>query len=194
MANAPDWNRYVLPVNPTGVPVGDSTRWGAEYFQPLADNLAMVTPQILQVQTADPYARSWALLGTLSMPAITWNRADLFVQLDISMGVGQITIQQAIMLMHPAITSPPVGLPTVGRGGLCLEQNFYFGGPYNSQAETNAGGDVEARGFAIIGGLIGHSISVRARYESGQLPPTPGFPAISRLAMIVTPFAAGQGL
>lgn len=193
MTSPPDWSRYVMPGTP-GIPVGDSTRWGAQLLQPLNDVVSDVTtPQILQVATNDTYARSWALLGTLSLPAPTWGQADLFVQLEIMMGVGQITIQQAVMLLHPAISTPAPGFSPVGRGGLCLQQNLYQGGPYNALLEVNEGGPTVAFGFAIIGGLIGHSISVRARYQSSN-PVTPGFPTISRLAMIVSPYAAGKGL
>jgi hypothetical protein len=193
--NDPDWDRYHVKGHDTA-PVGDPTRWGAQIFQPLSDAVPLVsTPQILQVATRDAYARSWAVLGTLSLPTLTWNTADLVVQLEVTMGVGQIQITHAIVLFHYAITAPPAGLPAVGRGGLCLDQYLFYGGPYNALGEANSGGVLldQARAFAIIGGLVGQSISIRATYQI-ITSPAPGLPATSRLALIVTPFAAGEGL
>lgn len=193
----PDWGRYQVHKDGVGAPVGDPTRWGAQVFTQLDDGFGLVsTPQILQLATRDGYSRSWSLEGTLSLPTLTWNTANLIVQLEVTMGVGQVQITHAIMLLNPAITTPPVGLPAVGRGGLCLSQYFFFGGPYNAVGEANAGGVLanQARAFAVIGGLVGQSISIRATYQNTDLPPVPGLPTLSRLALIVTPYAAGEGL
>jgi hypothetical protein len=200
--NDPDWDRFIMKAPGTSAPVGDPTRWGAQIFQALDDNVPLLsTPQILQVSTRDGYARSWSLEGTLSLPTLTWNTADVIVQLEITMGVGQVQITHAVLLFNPAINTPPTGLPAAPRGGLCLNQYFFYGGPYNAIGEANPGGVLanQARAFAIIGGLIGQSISIRATYQlqgatATGLPPTPGLPAISRLALIVTPYAAGEGL
>ncbi len=195
--NHPDWDRYKVAQPGNLMPVGDATRWGAQIFQALDDNNPFIqTPQILQVATRDSYARSWSLEGTLSLPTLTWNTADIILQLEITMGVGQVQIVHAIPLIFPAITTPPTGLPAVARGGLCLQQYIYYGGPYNAVPEANPSGVLanQARAFAVISGLIGQSISIRATYQQVGLSPTPGFPTIARLALIVTPYAAGEGL
>ena len=74
-----------------------------------------------------------------------------------------------------------------------MSQNWFSGGPYNTVPD-NAVVGTEARAFAVIGGLIGQSISMRARYQNFTVAPTPGYPTSSRLALIVTPYAAGEGL
>ena len=193
----PDWERYKVTKDGVSAPVGDPTRWGAQIFVPLDDAVPELTsPQILQVSTRDAYSRSWTVLGTLTLPKVTWNTADLFVELLITLGVGQVQVTHAIVLMHPANVLPPAGLPSIGRGGLCLDQYLFFGGPYDAIREPDTAGNLslESRAFAIVGGLIGQSVSVRAKYLVGSLPPTPGFPTVSRLALIVAPYAAGEGL
>lgn len=194
----PDWDRYRVTRDGVSAPVGDPTRWGAQVFTPLDDSTPLVsTPQILQLATRDGYARSWSLLGTLSLPTLLWNTADFIVQLEVTLGVGQVQITHAIMLFRPALLTPPVGLPVVpSRGGLCLDQYIFYGGPYNAIGEASAAGSLEnqARAFAIVGGLVGQSISVRATYQNLTIAPTPGLPTTSRLALIVTPYAAGEGL
>lgn len=194
----PDWERYKVAAAGGGAPVGDPTRWGAQVFTPLDDNTGLVsTAQILQMSTRDNYARSWSVLGTLSLPTLTWNTADLLIQLEITLGVGQVQITHAVMLFRPALLTPPAGLPIVtSRGGLCLEQYIFYGGPYNAIGEANAAGSLQnqARAFAIVGGLVGQSISIRATYQVSTVPPVPGFPTTSRLAVIVSPYAAGEGL
>jgi hypothetical protein len=198
----PDWERFKVTRDGVGAPVGDPTRWGAQVFTALDDNNALVsTPQILQLSTRDGYARSWSLLGTLTLPLVTWLNADLIVQLEIVMGVGQVQITHAILLFLPAITTPPVPQPASPRGGLCLTQYYAYGGPYNGIGEASSAGLLQnqARAFAVVGGLVGQSISIRATYQiqgatATGLPPTPGLPTVSRLALIVTPYAAGEGL
>lgn len=195
-----DWDRYKVHGSgggDSGVPVGDPTRWGVELLTPLTDAPATVlTPQILQMSTRDGYSRSWSMLGTLSLPTVLWDANELgpgqqiLVELQIGLGVGQSTINHAILLVSPIGFT--VTKPSVPAGGLCMQQNWSNGGPYNTLFDSGAGN--ESRPFAIIGGLIGKSISVRARYTTFAPQPITGLPAASRLALIVTPYAAGEGL
>ena len=193
----PDWDRFKVTKDGTNAPVGDPTRWGAQIFTALADTAPDVyTPQILSMSTRDGYARPWSLLGTLSLPTVTWDKTQvgpggLVVSLEISLGVGQIQITHSILLLTGAGTGPG-GVPTVP-GGLCFTQNWFLGGPYNTVQEAIGGVNTEARAFAVVGGLVGQSISIRARYQI-VTPPTPGLPTTSRLGLIVTPYAAGEGL
>lgn len=183
----PDWGRFGIEHPNASKPVGDPTRWGAQVFTALTDALITAgvinTSQILQVQTRDGYSRSWALLGTLSLPGVQWNAvgSTLHVQLELTMGVGQVQITHVIELFN-AFTTP--------YSGLCMSQHFSQGGPYSGTFETSTG--IESRAFAIIGGLVGQSISVRGVY--GGAAPVAGLPATSRLGLIVTPYAAGEGL
>lgn len=191
--HAPDWDRFGIKGPSAYQPVGDPTRWGAQVFTALTDATPIVvTPQILQVATRDGYARSWSLLGTLSLPTITWDTAKFVISLQITMGVGQIQIVHIVDLLFPAgQQSPGAGSPA---GGLCITQNWYQGGPYETVPEDGGGQIVEARAFAMIGGLIGQSLSVRAKYINQTVAPTPGLPTPSRLGLIVSPYSAGEGL
>lgn len=191
--HAPDWGRYKVTGPGHPAPVGDPTVWGKQIFVPLSDAAPIVnTQQILQIATRDGYSRSWSLFGTLSLPTITWDTAKFIVELQISMGVGQIQINHAILLLFPA--GQALGGASALAGGLCLTQNWFFGGPYNTIPEDGGAGTVESRAFAIVGGLVGQSISVRARYINQTTAPTPGLPTSSRLGLIVAPYAAGEGL
>jgi hypothetical protein len=190
----PDWERYKVTKDGTNAPVGDPTRWGAQVFTPLHDLFPteFVTPQILQLATRDGYSRSWSLIGTLTMPTATWNGASSQCLLDLTLGVGQIQIAQSIVLYD---AGNPSAVPPLAPGGLCRTQHSTLGGPYASILENNPASNAnESRSFAIVGGLIGQSISIRARYQNSGFPPTAGFPTTARLCMIVTPYAAGEGL
>lgn len=182
----PDWDRFGIKPPNASQPVGDPTRWGAQALTLLTDaGLAGViaSGQILQVSTRDGYARSWSLIGTLSLPGVEWNAVGsaLHVQLELTMGVGQAQITHIVELFN-AFTTP--------YSGLCMAQHYTQGGPYSGTFDTST--LTEARAFAIIGGLVGQSISVRALY--GGSPPAPGLPSTSRLALLMTPYAAGEGL
>lgn len=191
----PDWERYRVTRDGELAPVGDPTRWGAQVVTALDDSMSQPinTPQIIQLATRDGYARAWSVLGTLGLPLLTWNTSDVFVQLEITMGVGQVQITHTIVLVHGALgpAGLPAGVPAVGKGGLCLDQWIFYGGPYNGALDPPSN---QARAFAIVGGLVGQSIAIRASYQLNSVPPTPGLPGSSRLALIVTPYAAGEGL
>lgn len=187
----PDWARAM--VRPPGgmLPVGDASRWGAQDLTVLAiDGAIHQTPQILQIQTRDPYARSWSLLGTLAMPTTAFAMANIEAVLQVTMGVGQAQILHEIELW---LGSASAG----GPGGLCYQQDSLHGGVYTGTAflQANSAGvptGYTPKPFAIVGGLIGQSIAVRARY--GALGVNADLPAPIILSVIVTPYAAGQGL
>jgi hypothetical protein len=196
----PDWGRYIMK-GQGGAPVGDPTRWGVELRTPLADPPAglqnIITPTILALGTRDGYARSWSVIGSLTLPTSTWdatvNGQGIGVQLEFTMGVGQSQITQAILLLQQPYT-PSLPYPPVPPTGLCITQHYTFGGPYISTFGVASGTSVEeSRPFAIIGGLVGQSISVRAKY-GGYFPPTAGYPCTGKIAMLATPYAAGEGL
>lgn len=196
----PDWDRYQVTKDGAVAPVGDPTRWGAQVFTPLtvAEQIS-TTPQILQISTRDGYARAWSILGTLTLPFATWNATQMNiaggiqVELLLTLGVGQVQIEHSIMLLNSGGTYGSLAVP-FGPGGLCLSQFFTLGGPYNEIDSTNAAtGNVdETRAFAIVGGLVGQSIAIRARYRYFFVPA--GYPTVARLALITTPYAAGEGL
>lgn len=192
----PDWGRYAVTANQSMLPVGDPTRWGARVDTliplPVAVGGEQQTAQILQMATRDQYSRSWALLGNLTMPMITWQTptCEVTCTLAITMGVGQIQIDQYVLLANFS-----------GQTGLCFQQDVSNGGPYvatrfNPTRSGDSAGFLydEARSFAIIGGLVGQSINIRAIYRSNIAAFVRGIPTTARLELIVTPFAAGEGM
>lgn len=191
MTNPPDWDRYRVTAgqNVPNIPVGDPTRWGSIVSTALdAALVQQFSDQIVLVQTRDAYARSWALIGQLTLPQAAWNAAGAFpagpfgmiVALEIVQGVGQTQVKQDIILMCG-------NNPTVG---LCNTQNAINGGPYLSTFGTSPPFD-ESRPFSAIGALVGNTINVRARYIGGT---NVGLPATAQCSALITPFAAGVGL
>lgn len=182
----PDWGRFAISAPTDGAPVGDPTRWGAQVqtILPTADvDRLILTQQIINVGTQDGYSRSWALLGTLGLPITAWS-APMAIDLEIVMGVGQVQILQRIALKRGG--ADPFR-------GLCYSQHEYNGGPYpHMTTYFPTGVAEEVRSFAIIGGLIGQMITVRGVYSYSV--GTAGVAGNSRLAAIVTPYAAGEGL
>jgi hypothetical protein len=197
----PDWGRFGIKSPSAFQPVGDPNRWGAQVITRIVDQASpdTYTAQILQIATRDGYSRSWSLIGTLSMPTALWDaqqlgNATFSVNLEIGMGVGQTTISHAIVLCSSpgfGAAGPSVPIPATG---IILDQAWFRAGPYDTLFDTSGGVNNESRAFAIVGGLIGSSISVRAHYQNHTTAPTPGVPFSSRLAIIVTPYAAGEGL
>lgn len=191
----PDWERYRVDAGQFA-PVGDPTRWGARVDTviplPVAIGGDSFAAQILAIATHDNYARPWSLLGNLTMPWITWQTptAEVACQLEITMGVGQIQIDHTIVLAR-----------FNGQTGLCFQQHISNGGPYSEYGRiptrsSDAGGFIydQTRSFAIIGGLVGQSINVRARFSSNIAAFVRGIPTTARLELIATPYAAGEGL
>lgn len=184
----PDWDRFGIKPPNHFEKVGDPRRWGASIVTPIQDFASINTPQILSITTRDGYSRSWSVLGTLGLPLDLWGTAiaDLvFIRLEITMGVGQAQIVHLINLLGP---NPATGAP--GVTGLCLTQYWKNGGPYVGIPE---GLSPQQRAFAIVGGLSGQSISIRALYTIGATG-SPNLPSTSLLTLIANPYAAGEGL
>lgn len=184
----PDWDRYLVDAGKKGLPVGDPTRWGSQAFTRIDTSVPdQPSTQVLQASTLDSYSRSWALLGTLTLPPDLWNAAAFVeVTLEIIMGVGQAQVTHRIVLFSAAPA-----------GGLCYTQYIVNGGPYKSVPVAAVGGNPtyttdQSRAFAAIGALIGQSINIRAIYQIGAV--TAQLPTTSVLNVILTPFAAGKGL
>jgi hypothetical protein len=201
----PDWDRYIVDAGGAGkiplagkqVPLGDPTRWGSQVVTQLpasflfSSNSELFTDQLVTARTRDGYSRSWAVIGTLTLPQVIWNGPGpypgspftLMVSLEITMGVGQAELTQEIVLMRGSN-------PTVG---LCNTQSALNGGPYISTFGNADGfdGRFETRGFAAIGALIGNNINIRAHYYGGN---GDGLPNPSTIVTIVTPYAPGEGL
>jgi len=172
--NDPDWGRYLMPPG-RPAPVGDYTKWGGRVTHTLVNNSPDVlrTAPIISVATTDGYSRSWGILGNLIVPPSLINDPNALVMLECSMGVGQVTIVHNIALM-------------IGSGGLVNSQSAVAGGagPYWTSDEGFA--------FAAIGSLIGQSITIRGLFLLGAV--FPGLPAPATIALVATPFAAGEGL
>jgi hypothetical protein len=182
----PDWNRYLVR-GQAAAHVGDPTRWGAQVETLIPATGEVTSTQVLAASTRDAYSRSWALLGTLELPAELWNAAiagvGVSVSLDVSVGVGQTLLTQRLSLFE---ASGPLAT-----GGLCETQYLprtAGQGPYLAINTANG----LTRSFAAIGALVGQSINIRARYSIAAV--FASLPARSLLSVIVCPFAAGEGL
>lgn len=192
----PDWARYVMdsdakhgPNAPAQPAVGDPTRWGAELDTLIPAAGIADSRQILHVQTRDAYSRSWTLFGTLSLPADLWVSATgVGVSLEIDMGVGQTVLHQKLMLF---LGNTPAG-SVIGAGALCQAQYVTNGGVYQSFVEVRDGIPILTRSFAAVGALCGQSINIRARYDISGI--FAQLPTISKLALVVAPYAAGDKL
>jgi hypothetical protein len=187
--NDPDWDRVLVTAGKKSIPLGDPTKWGSQIPTPLDVTLTETfSDQIVFAQTKDAYSRSWAIIGTLTLPQATWNDPGVFpagpfpiiVALEVQMGVGQATVLHEIILSCG-------NNPTVG---LCNTQNAINGGPYLSSFAA-APDFLETRPFAAIGALVGNQINVRARYIGGL---NTGLPTTAVITALVTPFAPGVGL
>lgn len=194
MAEHPDWGRYGARPPDKFEKVGDPTRWGATDRSPIGLNVFPIVSsnQVISVTTRDPYARSWAALGTLTLPVAVWTTAQTISSILCVMGVGQIQLMQEIALWIGAGSAG-------GPGGLIYQQDSINGGPYINPdpflAPNDAGAVIswQQKSFSIIGGFVGHTIGIRGKYGVivGAMPE---LPAKAELSMIVTPFAAGEGL
>lgn len=186
----PDWARFGIDPPNTFQKVGDPTRWGAQDSTILPGPISGANSgQILQIVTRDLYARPWSLLGVLSMPVSVIAEPQVEAILQVTMGVGQVQILQEIVMYR--------GSGAAGTRGLCFDQQDLNGGPYtgvNFFANNVAGVSLAytPMPFAIVGGLLGQTVSIRARYTI--LSANVDVPAPMFLAAIVTPYAAGQNL
>jgi hypothetical protein len=188
----PDWGRVGARPPNQFEKVGDPTRWGATDRTNIVVNaFNQSSSQVLQIVTRDPYARSWALLGTLSMPVSVWTTAQMIASLVVTEGVGQIQLVQEIALwIGPGSAGGP--------GGIVYQQDSLNGGVYLVSdvffVQNSAGVQIayQTRAFAIVGGLVGQSIAIRGKY--GTIGANPDLPSPALLSLIATPFAAGEGL
>jgi hypothetical protein len=187
MGDQPEWERVRVDPGAAKSPLGDPTRWGSQVPTLLGATLVNeFSGQIVIAATKDPYARSWSIVGALTLPQATWNAPAVFpggpfpliVALEVTQGVGQTAVVHQIILMCG-------NLPTVG---LCNTQNAINGGPYLS---TFPDAVTETRPFAAIGALVGNMINVRARYIGGT---NIGLPTTALISALLTPYAAGTGL
>lgn len=193
MADHPDWGRFGLTPPNQYQKVGDPTRWGAiDSTNVISNGFAQSTAQILQIQTRDAYSRSWTVIGTLSMPVSVWDSVfgPTLASVIVTMGVGQVQIAHKLCLWS---SGGAVGAP----GGLCYTQDIANGGPYlNPDPELVTINGVaiayQTRAFAAVGSLVGQAIGMIAEY--GTLGVNPDLPAPAKLSLMVTPYAAGEGL
>lgn len=195
----PDWGRVLVPPGSQIQPVGDPTRWGAQGLTllpvPAVFSVSTAGTQIIQAATKDGYSRSWALVGTLSLPTLLWDdlATNTIVTLQIQMGVGQAQVLHEIELIAG------IGLMTgATKKGLCASQDEANGGPYraylSAPLSSVAGVTDTTRGFAAIGALVGATINIRASYRSTSLAYPAVYPCQSQINLLLTPFAAGHGL
>lgn len=189
----PDWHRYVMPSQQPHAnlpPVGDPTRWGAslDTVLPVA-GIDFSTQQVLQVQTHDAYSRSWSLFGSLVLPqALLIINPGIYVAIDVSMGVGQATVNQRIVLFAGAVAAG-----SLFGSALCEAQWINNGGVYDEiRMATQAGLTMVSRSFAAVGALLGQSISVSVHYSLA--PAWNPAPVTSTLSLVLAPYAAGEKL
>ena len=183
MGDHPDWERYGIRPPNAFQKVGDPTRWGVQLDTTIPAAGLQNSTQILQAQTRDAYSRSWSLIGTLALHPDLWGAAaGVEVSLEVVMGVGQAQISQRIALFYGT------GFP----GALCEGQYLPNGGPYQAIPLTIGSTTVLSRPFAAIGAIVGQAINIRARYNIAGV--FPALPAPSNLAIMLTPYAAGEGL
>lgn len=192
MVGDPNWGRVSVPQNQASAPVGNSIRWGAQTITAVPSTIGttVLSEQVVQAQTQDPYARSWSLMGVLFLPPVLWTAPGVYpaftfaVDLVVRMGLANIQIQHNILLMAGDDN------PTVG---LCNQQSARFGGPYEfgDQIFNNLG--YETRPFAAVGALVGQFISAQVRFRVGNPNPA-GLPNPLITQLVLAPFAAGTKL
>lgn len=203
----PDWMDVLVHPDQKKMPVGDPTLWGNTVTtliddDPIATNTPRIiySDQIIMVQAADQYSRSWSLTGALALRAFGWRFQDgdaptdfltppfqgCNVYLQVIQGVGKTQIEQVINL---ACNGAPTNI------GLCWNQSSANGGPY-VPGYTPTPVDAESYivlPFACVGAFIGNTISVRAIYARGgdaDAGPVHG----AFMTCLVTPYAPGAGI
>lgn len=167
-------------------PVGDPLKWGGTSRVLLTPDAAIpvnvvTTPEFVRMQAIDTYSRSWSLLGSLELPVATWAAFDAGVTfvvpfLEISQGVGQTTLVQALKINELTVIGAAVYQPV-------FNVQYFAGGTPTR----------EARSFAAIGALVGRAISMRMIYLFAGAG-VAGLPGEAVMNVIVTPYAPGYGL
>ena len=209
----PDWANILIHPDQKKNPVGDPTLWANQITTLVdADPIAGNTPrtiqgdQIVLVQAADRYSRSWSLSGVVFTDTDAWNSGassvtpptspydagardlnNLAIWLSITQGIEKITLEQQILLM--------AGNTSVNYG-LCNNQFTQNGGPYGELYNTlpPTESDQQGRAFAAIGSLIGNTISIKPIITRGGVPGSQGIIGSVTIALILTPYAPGQGM
>jgi hypothetical protein len=165
-----DWNRYLdvesRATSQDHTALGDPARWGGESVELITADGVFAGQQLIRVQTRDPYARTWQLLGTLSAPAVMWalDAASWVAELEVTMGTGQVTVLHRFNL----------------RALIALASPWYVT-------------DGLVRPWAIGGGLIGRALSARVVHTMVSAETITGPTPVSATALI-TPLAAGSEL
>lgn len=202
----PDWANVIVHADQKKCPVGDPTLWGNTIRTPIDDDPILgSTPrviygdQILLAQAADQYSRSWSLSGMLAVPGVGWRFSSgsvpagldlpadgMNIFLEVVQGVGKVSIANQINLACNGFGT---------NIGLCWNQSSIYGGPY---VPTFGPTPIDASSyiqlpFAMIGALIGNTISVRAIYLRGGSATT-GTIKNAIMSCVLTPYAPGAGI
>lgn len=203
----PDWGNVLIHPDQKKMPVGDPTLWGNTVTTLIDDDPVLGnTPrviygdQIIQAQANDQYSRSWSLSGVLAVKGLGWRfqagaaPADaidppaegLNVFLSVIQGVGKIQIEQQINLACNGFST---------NIGLCWNQSSIAGGPYvpGYTPTPNDANSYIVLPFALIGALIGNTISVRGLFLRGGNAVGGAVPS-AFLTCMITPYAPGQGI
>lgn len=186
----PDWGRVgVRGPEALGAPqLGDPTRWGANITFRV---LNIVGPQIfrsgqiIHALTRDGYSRPWGIAGTLSFPQLILplpnNMAgnSWIAALSITMGVGQTQIIHNVDL----------------RATVAADDPFYWSGDPTLEGQIGpfTVSDTVVAPFVIPAGIVGSMISIQL-LMGFTFNPAPGAEFNFGGAMLLTPFAAGEGL
>ena len=182
----PDWDRVrVTSDQKPGPPLGTPLRWGASVAMPVSSDAGIFfqeSPQIIQVDCADPYPRAWTVLGSIQADSDLWAYGQgAFINsyqpmLEVTMGVGQARVVHNFNL----------------RAIIDADAPFYFQG--QGGASFFGSGRQLSKPFLIPGAVVGQSISMRVAHLLQNLAPVvPAFnPAI--MSVILTPFQPGSGL
>ena len=155
--------------DPIKTPLGDPTRWGA------AENIHVVGPnpaatsQFLQVQTIDPYSRSWQIIGTVGAFQECWDlaAASFKLTMELTMGVGQGTLVH-LFDIRAAINNAAAW--------------------YVTQNSNNK----IVKPFILAGGIIGRNLNARMVVQFPGLGAAVAFDV--SVAALITPLAAGSGI
>lgn len=203
----PDWGSVLVNPAQKAKAVGDPTLWGNTVTtlidsDPVLGNTPRVIygDQIILAQASDQYSRSWSLSGVLAVKGLGWrlqagtapaDAMDVTFEgmnafLSIVQGVGKIQVEQQIVL---ACNGAPSNI------GLCWNQCSINGGPYvpGYTPTPNDANSFIVLPFAIIGGLIGNTITVRGLFVRGANAVGGAVPS-AFLSCMITPYAPGEGI
>ena len=212
----PAWHQVIVHPEGKAAPVGDPTLWAGQVTTPIDSAPEGNTPRVIQgaqivmAQARDRYSRSWSLSGVVTLPQAAWNGSGpgvasppsfpdpaggpagtpLEVWISVLQGIEHITVEHLILLMSG-------GTGSGHAWGLCNQQATSnpllpgAGGPYGATFTSPlAEQGQQGRAFAIIGGLIGNTISVRGIFVRGP----GGIVPNASINCMLTPYAPGAGI